>query len=172
MTIIVSAFPACGKTHYHQHGDKYEVFSTIDSDSSKFSWILDDEGNSTGVRNPDFPSNYISHIKSNLGKVSFIFVSSHDDVRQALEDNNLPYITVMPYPNLKEEWVSRCIKRGNDEKFVALIENMWDKWTSFESQKRWSPKARLFLSEGQYISDITFTLETYLNLHGSQLDTF
>lgn len=128
-----------------------------------FSWVLDENGKSTGVRNPDFPANYIEHIKSKIGDVTFIFVSSHDDVRQVLEDNNLPYITVMPFPTVdtKSDWISRCVNRGSDEKFTALIDKMWDQWTSFESQKRWSPEGRLFLHEGQYIGDLIFTLDTY-----------
>lgn len=160
-TLIISAFPACGKSHYHTVGDKYDSFSTRDSDSSLFSWILGADGKSTGVRNPDFPSNYIEHISSNIGKVSFIFVSSHDEVRQALEDNHLPYVTVMPYQNTKDEWIDRCVKRGNDPKFISLIDKMWDNWTSFESQQKWTPSGRLFLQNNQYISDVIFTLDTY-----------
>lgn len=165
-TLIVSAFPACGKTHYHIAGDKYDSFSTKDSDSSSFSWILDENGNSKGIRNPEFPANYIQHIKDNIGKVNFIFVSSHDEVRQALEDNLLPYVTVMPQRNAKDEWINRCVKRGNDEKFISLLEKMWDNWTSFESQQRWDPIGRLFLKDDQYISDVIFTLDTYRDCEG------
>lgn len=166
-TLIVSAFPACGKTFYHTTGDKYDnYFTTLDSDSSKFSWVLDEDGESTGVRNSDFPANYIEHIKKNIGKVAFIFVSSHDDVRQALEDSNLAYTTVMPSPNLKDEWLQRCIDRGSPEGFVNLIDNMWESWTSFESQRKWKPSNRIFLNSGEYIASHLFLLDTYRGREG------
>ncbi|CAH9013221.1 putative orf26 [Vibrio phage 424E50-1] len=168
-TLIVSAFPACGKSFYHNEGEKYDnYFTTLDSDSSKFSWILDDEGNSTGVRNPNFPVNYMQHIQDNLGKVSIIFVSSHDEVRSALEEESLPYVTVMPSPNLKGEWLERCKLRGSPEGFINLIDNMWETWTSFESQRKWSPVERLFLNSGEYLADYIFQLDTFRDWHGTQ----
>ena len=72
-TTIISAFPLCGKTYFSQNcGD----FVVIDSDSSNFSWVKDSNGNRTSKRNPDFPGNYIEHIKSNIGKVDYILVST------------------------------------------------------------------------------------------------
>ncbi len=160
-TLIISAFPACGKSYYHEKGDKYDHFTTMDSDSSKFSWVLDSEGKSTDVRNPEFPENYMKHIKDNIGKVSFIFVSSHEEVRSALEQSGLSYVTVMPNPHLKDEWLSRCINRGNPKAFIELLDNKWEDWTSFESQKQWSPSQRIFLSKGEYLSTYLFQLDTF-----------
>ena len=77
-TKIISAFPGTGKSVYHQKHKE----TTLDSDSSNFSWIIDENGNK--VRNTEFPKNYIEHIKENIGKYEFIFVSSHKDVREAL----------------------------------------------------------------------------------------
>ena len=59
---------------------KILVLQFADSDSSVFSWI---EVNGKKERNPDFLSDYIEHIKSLIGKVDYIFVSSHGDVRDA-----------------------------------------------------------------------------------------
>ena len=67
-TIIISAFPACGKTYFFQNHSE----ETIDSDSSLFNWIIGEDGLKT--RNPNFPNNYIQHIKEQLGKYKFIFV--------------------------------------------------------------------------------------------------
>jgi len=56
-TRIISAFPGTGKSFYHNtHKD-----TTLDSDSSNFSWLADDKT----LRNPEFPYNYIKHIKEN-----------------------------------------------------------------------------------------------------------
>ena len=63
-TKIVSAFPACGKSYIF---DNMKSIDCVDSDSSQFSWILDEHGKSTGMRNPDFPNNYKGHIDSLVG---------------------------------------------------------------------------------------------------------
>ena len=50
-TFIISAFPACGKTCAVKYLSERGV-DVLDSDSSKFSWITDENGNK--VRNPRF----------------------------------------------------------------------------------------------------------------------
>ena len=114
-TKIISAFPAVGKSWLYNNQSQLGL-SILDSDSSNFSWI------EKGVRHPDFPNNYIQHIKENIGKVDIICVSSHDVVRKALQDNNIHYILVYPNINDKEEYLQRFKNRGNDEKFIEFIE--------------------------------------------------
>ena len=105
-TKIISAFPACGKTYAFEklNENGYEI---LDSDSSKFSWMdvvdkvyeMKNRGKELQrryikVRNPEFPSNYIQHIKENIGKADYIFVSSHKEVRDALIQNGI-YFTLV-----------------------------------------------------------------------------
>ena len=123
-TKIISAFPGVGKTYYHnKHKD-----TTLDSDSSNFSWIKDENGNNTKVRNPEFPQNYINHIKDNIGKYEYIFVSSHKDVREALLDNCIFFYLVYPDSIRKDEFIQRYKNRGNDENFIKLVSDNWDNW--------------------------------------------
>ena len=125
-TYVISAFPACGKTYaFKNYQHKYSI---LDSDSSEFSWIKDENGNNTNERNANFPQNYIEYIKSNIGKVDIIFVSSHLIVRQALKDAGIRYCTVYPKENMLNEWVGRMYRRGNDEKFISFIIDNWDKF--------------------------------------------
>jgi len=121
-TKIVSAFPGVGKTTYHKNNPE----TTLDSDSSGFSSVVDEHGNKT--RNPSFPQNYINHIKENIGKYKYIFVSSHKEVRDALLDNCLYFYLVYPDDNRKEEFIQRYRKRGNDEFFIKLVDSSWDDW--------------------------------------------
>lgn len=123
MTFVISAFPACGKSYCFSHYQ--DTWKMLDSDSSNFSWIKDENGNNTKVRNPEFPSNYIKHIKDNIGKVDFIFVSSHEVVRKALRESNIRTIMVYPKKEMKDEWVKRFKERGNDEKFIEFISSNW-----------------------------------------------
>jgi len=123
-TKIISAFPGTGKSYYH---NKYSD-TTLDSDSSNFSWVKDENGNNTKERNPEFPQNYINHIKENIGKYKYIFVSSHKEVRDALLDNCLFFYVVYPNERRKDEFLERYRSRGNDEKFIQLISDNWEKW--------------------------------------------
>lgn len=127
-TVVISAYPCCGKSYAYEHyKDKY---SMLDSDSSKFSWktekvALPDmqdgcKWEERKVRNPEFPDNYIAHIKENIGKVDIIFVSSHIQVRKALEEARIRYCTVYPKENMLNEWVGRMYRRGSDEKFIKF----------------------------------------------------
>ena len=124
-TIVVSAFPACGKS-YMQNNYNDKPFTMLDSDSSQFSWIKDENGVNTKERNPDFPDNYIKHIKDNIGKVDVIFVSSHDIVRVALNENKINFFMIYPDKSMKEEWIRRFRERGNDEGFIKFIGDNWD----------------------------------------------
>lgn len=153
-TLIISAYPCCGKTYLTEHG--LRDYSILDSDSSKFSWIerpyteeeldgilslFDTKDNllakeaikniyrkeTIRVRNPNFVKDYINHIKENIGKVDIIFVSSHLEIRQALQDNNIEYITVYPYKNCLCEWVGRMYLRDDKYEFIDRQIEMWDK---------------------------------------------
>lgn len=156
-TVVVSAFPCCGKTYaFENYQNKYSI---LDSDSSQFSWMyrkrtegelneLKKEWESVPhllsadayinkikdehikVRNPDFPKNYIEHIKENIGKVDIIFVSSHLQVRQAMEDAGIQYCTVYPKKEMLNEWVGRMYRRGNDDKFIKFQIENWDKFVN------------------------------------------
>ena len=98
----------------------------IDSDSSNFSWIKDENGENTKERNPNFPQNYINHIKSNIGKVDVIFVSSHGVVRDALYEAGLNYFLFYPNIKMKEIYIDRFKQRGNEQSFIDFISKNWD----------------------------------------------
>ena len=123
-TRIISAFPGTGKSYFYNENKE----TTIDSDSSNFSWVKDKDGNNTKERNPNFPQNYIEHIKENIGKYKFIFVSSHKEVRDALKENCLFFYLIYPEETRKDEFIQRYKDRGSPIGFVNLIESKWDAW--------------------------------------------
>lgn len=122
-TTIISAFPGMGKTYFYNNANGIII---ADSDSSKYSWIYHDDG--TKERNPEFPKNYIEHIKSLIGKVEYIFVSTHEEVRNALFDNNIPFIIVYPDRCLKSDFIERYKNRGSDKDFVKLMDEKFEEW--------------------------------------------
>lgn len=150
-TKVISAFPACGKSYFYNI-QKDLGLKVLDSDSSEFSWIKDESGNNTKERNPDFPSNYIEHIKNNLGSVDIIFVSSHDIVRNALKESNINYYLAYPQKELKQEWVERFKSRGNNEGFIQFISSNWDSFIDDIENEAFPIKVEL--KSGEYILDV------------------
>lgn len=156
---VISAFPACGKSYFYENFQN--CFNGIlDSDSSEFSWIKDENGNNTDVRNPDFPNNYIQHIKDNLDKVDIIFVSSHEVVRHALWDNGIDYLLVYPNKDLKNQWIERFKKRGNNDKFINFISNNWDKFINDMDEETFPYKFRIN-KEIMFMDDVIHYLRMY-----------
>ena len=133
-TRIYSIFPACGKTWLYEHQEDYGL-KILDSDSSEFSWIryYDNNGNRVKERNPNFPNNYIKHIKENIGKCDCIFVSSHASVREALDEEGIDFVIVYPDMSCKVEWVGRCfIREKNGEKGCGaeVMYQNWEQWVT------------------------------------------
>ena len=150
---IISAFPACGKSTYYKNYSQYSKDSTglrlgldskiLDSDSSLFSWIYDENGNKTDVRNPEFPNNYIEHIKKHMETEDIIFVSSHKVVRDALKKENIPYHLVYPIKDMKDEWMRRFKERGNDESFIKFQDEHWDEFIDDMDNETYPDKIKL-----------------------------
>jgi hypothetical protein len=136
---VISAFPACGKSTFYNKNSVYvnpnNKLKILDSDSSLFSWIYDENNKKTNVRDPEFPQNYINHIKEQLPLQDYIFVSSHKVVRDALRDNHIHFTLIYPDRSLKDEWLRRFKERGNDDKFIQFQGEHWDEFiTEMENE--------------------------------------
>jgi hypothetical protein len=140
ITLVISAFPGVGKTHLSRFTD------SLDSDSCNFSWLPD-----TKIRNNKFPFNYIEHIKNNIGKYDFIFVSSHKEVRTCMIQYGIDFLSAYPEKSLKHEYLRRYKDRGNDEVFIQMMTDNWDSF--IDSMEELQVMQPLILKEGQYLSD-------------------
>ena len=132
---IISAFPGTGKSHFSVNSS----LKVLDSDSSTFD-------------KSQFPENYINHIKSNEGKADIICISSHEEVRRALVENNLQFALVYPNPSLKEEYLDRYKQRGSSEDFIRLLETNWDLWLKGCSTQ--DGCCHIVLESGEFLNDI------------------
>ena len=149
--LVISGFPGIGKSHFFKNEKELQV---LDSDSSSYSW------ESEGVRHPDFPANYIAHIKDNIDKADVICVSSHDVVRSALKEADIAFYLVHPARSAKEEYLQRFKDRESPGAFLTLLDRDWDAFiTSCETAQK-----RVILGVDQYLSDIVRHL---LNTHTS-----
>jgi hypothetical protein len=139
-TKIVSAFPGTGKSYFFREVADKVGLRVLDSDSSGFSWItsVGTTGESVKIRNPEFPANYIKHIKENMGEVDIIFVSSHKEVREALVAEGLEFFLVYPWKEYKDEYIKRYTERGNPKEFIATVGKNWDMW--IDELEKFKPK--------------------------------
>ena len=163
-TKIFSVFPACGKTWLCEHQEQYGL-KILDSDSSKFSWLYvdtDEFGEPLDgyrrVRNPDFPANYIKHIKENMGEYDYIFVSSHASVREALEVEDIDFTIVYPSMSCFAEWIGRCFirdKRGESGCNPDVLYDNWYQWLR-ECEVTGCNHEEIVLCSGQHLSDYIF----------------
>jgi len=131
---VISGFPGIGKSHFQSTRERVS-----DSDSSKFP-------------KDNFPANYIEHIKVAINDNAFVMVSSHDVVRQALVDNNIPYMLVYPAKELKAEYMQRYTERGSPQPFLDLMDKNWDSFV--DGCKSQDGCTHIELQAGQYLSDV------------------
>ena len=84
--------------------------------------------------------------------MDYIFVSTHENVREALNEAGIDFYIVFPNISLKEEWVGRCFLRGSGETFCKLIANNWNDWIVQLNQELNNHKGYV-LQHGEYLSD-------------------
>lgn len=164
--MVISAFPGVGKSYIAQNSNGGKV---LDSDSSQFSWLRDKQGHKLldeqgkPIRDPEFLDKYMSHIKDNIDEADIIFVSSHDNVRQALNDEGIPHCIVFPSDNMKDEMLNRYALRGNDAGFINMMKANWANF--IEGMKKDPCPNKVVLKQGQYLSDVMPEIKQSLDLY-------
>ena len=144
MTKIISAFPGCGKTTLQRK--LKDSLKIIDSDSSTFP-------------KDDFPRNYIEHIKSNIGVQDVIFVSSHETVRKALGEEGIPFDLYVPNINRKEEFLELYKLRGNNEKFIELLDKNWENFLNSCLNDKFATSIITLENKGDFLGTIPNLLD-------------
>lgn len=160
--MIVSGFAGVGKSTLSSNSDLF-----IDLESSNFKWIIPEEQKLMSVeerkglpkeQNPNWPENYLKEmiILSNAGRI--VLISMDKFIRDELEARKAKFILVYPDKSIKDEYIERLIKRGNNEKFVELIKVNYDQWIEDLNKTK---QLKIVLYAGMYISDVKNTIEWY-----------
>lgn len=125
-TIIVAGFPGIGKSFFTAN---YDSIKCADSDSSKFSWLYDKEGNRTLNRNPNFIEDYKNHINELRGKKEVIFTSTHPEVLEMIYSCMVGGTSYdVPDRVNKHLYLELYRNRGNTTEFINMMEKNWDKF--------------------------------------------
>ena len=151
MVKIISAFATMGKTTLAKKDKRI-----VDLDSSAFSWVEKEEFLEDGTavrykeRNPNFAEDYFSKIKELVesDEVDLVLISTHKEIRKKLTEEGMAFYTVIPTKESKEEVLRRMKERGDDEKFIEMIDETFDSAmkSALETtpvSKRWGTPQRL-----------------------------
>ena len=150
MTKVICGFPGTGKSYFARTATGL----VSDSDSSSFSWIQQD---GEKVRNPNFPTNYIDHIKYLIDQqYTYVFVSTHKDVINALSNSGIEFSIIYPSRELKQEYLDRYRNRKSPEVFINLLDSKWDEF--IDDVESASVATLIPLKAGQYIQDVLKSL--------------
>lgn len=147
--VVIAGFPGVGKSYLYDTSE----LTCVDSDSSKFSKLED------GSRNPNFVSEYVTHIEEAIKQehVEVVLVSTHQEVREELYKRSIPFTLVIPHRSAKEEFLERYEARGNDAAFIDLVRTNWDDWLDeLESQEGCD---LVHLHGFEYLSDLEFSVK-------------
>ena len=147
---IILGFPGVGKTYCKEYFKGNDI-KVLDSDSSEF------------PKN-DFPNNYIKHIRETIQRnvVDIMFISSHKDVRKAIFNDNFimsrtSIYICYPDKKLKEDFIDRYKKRGNNEKFIKLISDNWETWIDeIENENYFYPLKLTY--KGEYLKNLLYEI--------------
>lgn len=138
-SVIIYGFPGTGKTYAFNKAEELEL-DLQDSDSSHFHWLYKGEGftdpvldeNGKKVVHPAWPANYAQYIeltgREQECPPDYIFVSTHKEVMEAV--NNLGFVSfaVVPSKDCKDEFMRRFSERGSDEAFLKLMDEKFDEF--------------------------------------------
>ena len=142
-TIIISGFPGVGKSFLGKNNDDF-----IDLDSSRYA-------------GEDRWRRYKERIEDALGIYKYIFVSSHQETRDILNELGLKYYVVYPDKNLKEEYLKRYKERGSKEDFIDLMNNNFESFIdSIENNSPNGVKVKLTKSD-DFLKTVIYKLKEY-----------
>lgn len=153
--LVISGFPGVGKTTL----ERYKRIVDLESSGFHWSWV---PGNPFGEEqpappelrlNPLWPGNYIDKIdelsKENYQKI--ILISTHPIVLNGLKERKIPYIIVLPTKDLKNEYMTRYLRRGSDWSFLLSMDRRYDE---FLDNLEKDPAPKIYLARGQYLQDV------------------
>lgn len=152
MGIFVYAFTATGKSTVAK---KYS--NVIDMESTVYKYLgieKEDETLKSTVRklNREWPHNYFKALKEVKDKYDYILIS--DDIcNKFLKENNFEYWWVYPRKELKDEYLERCKKRGNNQEFISWYSKLWEEWILNCKNDKFASN-HIELKSNQYLEDV------------------
>lgn len=163
-TMIISAFPGCGKTYLSEHLNEFKInylggYKMIKFCNLKSSQYEKCEG---------WEKTYVDDIEKKMGTVDFILISQHESILAELQSRNMPFVIVAPANDgwmserdrnlIKQQWFGRFFLRDNSHvkdfrSWLEMLRANYDKWISWKHLNKYNPVKCLNLQQDEYLSD-------------------
>lgn len=140
--IIISAFSGTGKKYFMDNTNLRVLFINPDD----YAYI------SLQKKNPEFPNNFISHIRDNVNAYDVILFPSSRLVHESLINKGIQYNLIYPNINLRNEYQKRLESKGYDDYFIERFLDTWEGDILNCSLQMYPNKIRL-CCEDYYLSD-------------------
>lgn len=172
--------PGAGKSTFMKAAEAKGI-KVSDSDSQRHHFLTDVEGNYVDeegnvvtskedrVPNPRFVEDYLAAIQEAATEADLVFVSTHQEVRDALRDAGVPFALFTYDPSIREEVVDRIrTRKGPQPEFVNniianVVDSNWDNWVTDEHAD--GPSHIFVLGSGEFIGNVLTIEEGSLGLN-------
>lgn len=134
-TLIYASFCGSGKTYINENVD-------IESIEIEY-WKYIESGTQ---------DKYVTDVKSNIGKVDFIFISTDPEGLRLLNKEGLSLILVYPENSLRNEYLDRYINMDNTYDFIGMFMKNWNIWINELKEQKYCK--HIVLKSGEYLTDI------------------
>lgn len=122
-SIVIACFPGVGaKELYDKLGPERVSLNKIEP----FYTTINENGSK--IDNPNFAKDYVEHIQSLIGIDETILVSAHPVVLKELIDAKVGFVLVYPDRSLKDEYMERYKQAGEDEEFLGIMNDNWNRF--------------------------------------------
>ena len=91
-------------------------------------------------------------VKKQTGKK--VLISSQPEVLKEVSHRELAFITVTPSNNLKDEYIERYKRRGNNQNFIELMSKNFDTFSGDLAKNSKATANIIVRKENTYLSDI------------------
>jgi adenylate kinase family enzyme len=161
MGIIISGFAGIGKTTLQKNNS-----NVIDLESSDFKWIYQNSENesmdkekrkgvSNRIQNPLWPLNYVNEIIKKASEYDIVLISQDLDMRNCLRNHGCMYYVCFPRKECKQEYLERYKNRGNNEKFISIVNENFENWIEALMKE----DNKIIMEPGEYLEDTLIRYE-------------
>ena len=145
--MIIVSWPATGKSYYKGYQN------ILDLEGSPFKYLSPKSKSKTltekGPVSSEWPANYFNYLKKVKNNYDAVLAPSvQHDIIELLLKENIEFTVVLPDKSLKDEYIRRCVDRGDNTEWQKYFMDTWDERHSYLT----SLKARtIVLEAGEYL---------------------
>ena len=158
--LAVVATPAIGKSYL---ADNYEEFVDIDELRLFSKYIIPEnitreeleqtKGDRQFEKRENFKEYFYNQLDIVIKQKKILLCAPHQEIKEYLFKNKIPYLFVYPKRNLKNHIKQRMIDRKNNSKFILENDDLF--YSYYEGNKH-EPYAvvKYKIKKGEYLSDV------------------